>query len=414
MRFALPCLLALAGSALAANTNGRVPTFAKDVAPIVYSRCTECHRPGEAAPMSFTSYKEVRPWAKAIKEKVVARTMPPWLADPAHGVFKNDRRLTAAQIATISEWANGGAPEGNPKDAPAPPKFETGWTIGKPDQVIDMGTDFAVPSDGVVAYQHFTVDPGFTKDMWVQAAEVRPDKRNVVHHVIVYVLPPNVPVSAAQGEAQERREMLVGFAPGDPATTFEEGTARLVKAGSKLIFQMHYTPTGKPYTDRSYIGLIYAKQTPERRAVITNAGNGTFRIPPGDPNYEVKSSWTASDDIIVTSFMPHMHVRGKDYKYTVTYPDGRSEVVLDVPKYDFNWQLTYELEKPLHLPKGSRIDGVAHYDNSPNNKFNPDPTKEVRFGPQTWEEMMLGWFTYTIPSDHHPLTPQMRGRPSAE
>jgi len=413
MKRALPCLLAFGGAALAANTNGRIPTFAKDVAPIVYNHCTECHRPGEAAPMSFTSYKETRPWAKAIKDRVVARSMPPWLSDAAHGTFKNDRRLSDAQINTLVEWANGGAPEGNAKDTPAPPKFETGWTIGKPDRVIDMGTTYSVPASGVVAYQHFTVDPGFTQDTWIQAAEVRPEKRGLVHHVIVYVAPPGVSTPTAE-ERQERREMLVGYAPGDPATTFEPGTARLVKAGSKLIFQMHYTPNGKADTDKSYIGLIYAKQAPERRAVITNAGNGTFRIPPGDPNYEVKSSWTATDDIIVTSFMPHMHVRGKDYKYTVTYPDGRSEVVLNVPKYDFNWQLTYELAKPLHLPKGARIDGLAHFDNSPNNKFNPDPTKEVRFGPQTWEEMMLGWFTYTIPSDQKPLAPQMRERPSAE
>jgi hypothetical protein len=364
--------------------------------------------------MSFTNYKEVRPWAKAIKEQVVAKTMPPWLADPAHGVFKNDRRLSEKEIATLVNWANAGAPEGNPKETPAPPQFVEGWTIGKPDMVIDMGTTYSVPAEGVIPYQHFTVDPGFTEDKWVQAAEVRPDKRAVVHHVIVYILPPGVPVSAAQGERQERREMLVGYAPGDPATIFEPGTARLVKAGSKLVFQMHYTTNGKAAVDKSYIGLIFAKEPPKYRAIITNTGNSSFRIPPGDPNHEVRSTWTASDDMEIISFMPHMHVRGKAYKYTAVYPDGREEVLLNVPKYDFNWQLTYELAKPIKIPKGTRIEGLAHFDNSPNNKWNPDPTKEVRFGPQTWEEMMLGWFTYIIPADKAPLASPVRRPTGAE
>jgi hypothetical protein len=362
--------------------------------------------------MSFTNYKEIRPWAKAIREKVVAKTMPPWLADPAHGAFKNDRRLTETQIATIVDWVNAGAPEGNPKDLPPAPKFTTGWTIGKPDRVIDMGTTFKVPPSGVIPYQHFTVDPGFTEDVWVQAAEVRPEKRSVVHHVIVYVLPPGAPAAAAEGAREERREMLVGFAPGDPATIFEPGTARLVKAGSKLVFQMHYTVDGKEQEDKSYIGLIYAKEKPHQRAVITNAGNAMFRIPPGDPNHEVRSSWTATDDVEIISFMPHMHVRGKDYQYKAHYPDGREEILLNVPKYDFNWQLTYELAKPIKIPKGTKIEGIAHFDNSPNNKFNPDPTKEVRFGPQTWEEMMLGWFTYVIPADKAPLPSQYGRRPA--
>ena len=390
------CLTSAA--AFAANTSAPAATFSKNVAPILYSRCVGCHRPGEAAPMSLIDYKDVRPWAKSIKAAVLQHTMPPWLADSSIGHFSNDRRLSQAEINTLVNWVDAGTPEGNASELPAAPKFETGWTIGKPDMVVDMGTDFDVPAEGVVPYKHFTVDPGFTEDKWVERAEIRPDKREVVHHVIVYILPPGVPQSAAEGERRgERREMLVGFAPGDPATIFEPGTARLIKAGSKLIFQMHYTPNGKPYKDRSYIGIILARQAPKYRAFITNAGNGTFVIPPGDPNYEVKSSWEAKEDVQMTSLMPHMHVRGKDYKYTVVYPDGRREVILSVPKYDFNWQLTYELKERLNLPKGTRIEGLAHFDNSPNNKYNPDPTKEVRFGPQTWEEMMLGWFTYVVP-----------------
>src|SRR5258706_6261564 len=290
----LPTSLALcltSAAAFAANTSAPAATFSKNVAPILYSRCVGCHRPGEAAPMSLIDYKDVRPWAKSIKAAVLQHNMPPWLADSSIGHFSNDRRLSQAEINTLVNWVDAGTPEGNASELPAAPKFETGWTIGKPDMVVDMGTDFDVPAEGVVPYKHFTVDPGFTEDKWVERAEIRPDKREVVHHVIVYILPPGVPQSAAEGERRgERREMLVGFAPGDPATIFEPGTARLIKAGSKLIFQMHYTPNGKPYKDRSYIWITLALPTPKYRAVITNAGNGTFVIPPGDPNYEVQSN----------------------------------------------------------------------------------------------------------------------------
>lgn len=365
-------------------------TYSKDVAPILNKRCVECHRPGEAAPMTFQSFKEVRPWAKAIKGAVLAKKMPPWLADPNHGRFANDRRLAQSEIDTIVSWADNGAPEGDPKDLPPAPEFITGWNIGKPDMIIDIGRDYAVPSDGTVAYQYFIVDPGLKEDVWVEAAEARPDKRSVVHHIIAFVMDPKENLAGSGGN------LLVGWAPGDPPVVFQPGTAKLLRAGSKLRFQMHYTTNGKPATDRSYIGLRLAKNPPKYRAYTGNAINFGFRIPAGDPNYEVKSSFTAKEDIRLNGLMPHMHVRGKDFQYTVVYPDGRSQVLLSVPKYDFNWQLGYRFEEPLLLPKGTRIDCVAHYDNSPNNKYNPDPTKEVRWGDQTWEEMMIGWFDYTI------------------
>jgi mono/diheme cytochrome c family protein len=366
-------------------------TYTKDVARILNNRCVECHRAGEAAPMAFTSYKETRPWAKAIKAAVLTRKMPPWLADPAHGKFANDRRLSEEEIATITAWADNGAPEGNAKDLPPAPEFVTGWNIGKPDLVVDMGADFEVPATGEVPYKYYTVDPGFKEDMWIEAAECRPDKRSVVHHIIVFVVDPKEPQLAGTGG-----NLLVGWAPGDPPMNYSPGTAKLVRAGSKLRFQMHYTPNGKAERDRSYIGLRFAKEPPQFRALTGRALNFGFRIPPGHPNYEVTASFVAKEDIRLTSLMPHMHVRGKDFKYTVTFPDGRSEVLLSVPRYDFNWQLAYALQDPLLLPKGSRIDCVAHYDNSPNNKWNPDPTKEVRWGDQTWEEMMIGWFNYTV------------------
>ena len=365
-------------------------TYSKHVAAILNKRCVECHRAGEAAPMAFTSYKEVRPWAKAIREATASRKMPPWLADASHGKFSNDRRLSQDELDTIATWVAAGAPEGDPKDLPPPPRFETGWNIGKPDAVFDIGTDFDVPPSGEVPYKYFVVDPGFKEDMWIEAAEARADKRGVVHHIIVFV------VDSKENLAGSGGNLLVGWAPGDPPMNYAPGTAKLVRAGAKLRFQMHYTPNGTPTKDRSYVGFRYAKLPPTYRALTGRALNFNFRIPAGDPNYEVKASWTAKDEVRLTSLMPHMHLRGKDFKYTVVYPDGREEVLLHVPRYDFNWQLSYTLAQPIVLPKGTRIDCVAHFDNSANNKYNPDPTKEVKWGDQTWEEMMIGWFNYTV------------------
>ena len=388
-RYLAACFLA--GAACA----GAAPTFSKDVAPILFNRCVECHRAGEAAPMAFTSYAEVRPWAKAIKQAVLTRKMPPWLADPHYGTFRNDRRMPEDAIQTIAAWVDAGAAEGNPKEMPALPHFETGWRIGKPDAVFDIGTDFDVPAEGVVAYKYFTVPTNFTEDRWVEAAEVRPGNRAAVHHVLTFIKEPN--------EKNERPTdvggILVGFAPGENPLELLPGTAVLVKAGSSIVFQVHYTPNGRSAKDRSYIGLRFAKEAPKLRALRGMAVNPMFRIPPNDSNYEVKSNFTAPQEIALDSLTPHMHLRGKDFQYTVVYPDGRREVLLSVPKYDFNWQLRYHLQAPLTLPKGTRIECVAHYDNSPNNQFNPDPSKEVRWGEQTWEEMMIGFFTYTVPME---------------
>jgi hypothetical protein len=377
---------------LAGALGAAKPTFTKDVAPILNKRCVECHRKGEAAPMALTSYKEARPWAKAIREAVAVSRMPPWLADPNHGSFRNDRRLTPQERDTIIQWVEGGAKEGKAKHLPELPQFAEGWNIGTPDAVFDIGTDFEVPASGEVPYKYFRVPSNFTQDMWVEAAEIRPDKRGVVHHVIVFMVPPKGTTIPGDGG-----NLLVGFAPGDPPMRLEPGTAKLVPAGTTFNIQMHYTTNGTPVKDRSFFGLRYSKTPPVRQAVTGRALNFSFKIPPGDPNYEVKASYTVKSDIEMAGLMPHMHVRGKDFKYTAVYPDGREEVLLNVPKYDFNWQLAYEFDKPIRFPKGTRLDCVAHFDNSPNNKANPDPTKEVRWGDQTWEEMMIGWYTYTVP-----------------
>jgi len=391
-------LLVIGGAASGPST--ATATFTRDVAPIFYNRCVECHRAGEVAPMSLITYNEARPWAKAIKQKVVDRSMPPWLASPENTHFKNDRRLSQKEIDTIAAWVEAGAPKGSDEDLPALPKFEQGWAIGKPDAVIALDEDVAVPADGVVPYKYLTVQTNFNEDRWVQAAEIRPGNRRVVHHIIVFVQEPGAK-NELSGEGRGGRGFkLCGFAPGEQPKTFPPGTARLIKKGSKLTFQLHYTPNGEATTDRSYIGLIFSKTPVHKFALTGTATNARFVIPPGDGNYEVRSSWTATDDVRIIDLMPHMHVRGKDFTYTAVYPDGRSEVVLQVPKYDFNWQLLYQFKDPLFLPKGTRLDCVAHFDNSARNKYNPDPSKEVRWGDQTWEEMMIGWFDYILDKEN--------------
>jgi mono/diheme cytochrome c family protein len=377
-------------------------TYTKDVAPILFESCAECHRPGQIGPMSLMNYQEVRPWAKSIRERVVERSMPPWSADPHVGKWANDARLSQKEIDTIVAWVNAGAPKGDEKDMPAAPKFTEGWTIGQPDVVLEMQEEYTVPADGTIPYLYFTIPTNFTEDKWIQAMEIRPGNRAVVHHVIAYAQDPGTAYSrgGAQageggGELQRGRVHLGGITPNKTGIVYAPGTAKLIKAGSSIVFQMHYTTNGVPGKDRTSIGLVFAKE-PARQIVATgNAANARFVIPPGDPNYEVTSSTTFKEDVYLTSFMPHMHVRGKDFKYTAVYPDGREEVLLNVPKYDFNWQLTYIPEKPIFLPKGTRLDCVAHFDNSTKNKFNPDPSKEVRWGDQTWEEMMIGWYTFT-------------------
>ncbi|MBZ5595938.1 MAG: thiol-disulfide isomerase [Acidobacteriia bacterium] len=403
-------------------------TFTKDVLPIMQKRCQTCHRPGEVAPMSFLTYSEVRPWAKAIREAVLTRKMPPWFADPHYGKFENDRSLAKDEIDTVVSWVDGGAREGDSKDAPKPVAWVDGWSIGKPDQVFEMPHDFDVPAAGTIEYQYIVIPSGFTKDTWVQAAEARPGNRKLVHHIIAFVRPPGskwlseakpgvpfVPPAKKDDEKKKKNndeeqddsaatpELLIGFAPGLVPMTLPSTQAKLVKAGSDFVFQMHYTATGNAGTDRSRIGVIYAKEAPKERVFTSNATNSKFVIPPGDPAFKVVSSITLQQSARLVDLMPHMHYRGKDFEYRAVYPTGETQVLLSVPKYDFNWQLFYYLSEPITLPKGTRIDCTAHFDNSPNNRYNPDPKAEVRWGDQTWEEMMIGWFDVAVDANSDPV-----------
>jgi hypothetical protein len=404
------------------------PTFSADVAPIMYAKCVACHRPGEVAPMSLITFKDVRPWAGSIREKVMSRAMPPWHADRQYGTFRNEQSLTPAEIDTIVKWANAGAPEGDPARMPVLPKFPEGWQIGTPDVVFEMLTAYSIPAKGEIPYQYFEVPTNFTEDRWMQAGEVRAGDRAHVHHIIVYVKEPTptprpsvmsnrpivstapaaaiaspaarpaAPRAAAAGSPVPRAgdQMLVNWAVGEDAPVFLPGMAKRIPKGSTLVFQMHYTTNGTASSDRSRIGLIFAKEPPTREVRTGMIVNPLFAIPPGAANHEIAAEGTFTEDVSVWSLHPHMHLRGKDMTYTATYPDGRSEIVLRVPKFDFGWQTDYWLARPLVLPKGSKLHVSAHYDNSAANRANPDPAATVRWGDQTWEEMMIGFFTYTV------------------
>jgi mono/diheme cytochrome c family protein len=365
------------------------PTFAKDVAPIFYSKCVECHRPTMFAPMSLLTFDEARPWARSIKQRVAARTMPPWGADPAHGVFKNDPRLSEKEIATIVAWVDAGAPQGNDQDLPKAPTFAEGWSIGKPDVVFTMTEDFKIPATGVVEYQYLRLPTNITQDRWIQAIEIKPQARGHVHHVLAYTQPTGTPLNenGALGPGS-----IGGVTPNKPGVVFEPGVGRLLTANSDIVLQMHYTTNGEATTDRTQVGIVFAKEAPKLQQRGGSVIQPRFVIPAGAPAHEVRGSRVLATDTLITSFTPHMHVRGKSMKYVATFPDGTKETLLSVPKYDFNWQISYELEKPRLFPKGTEIEVIATYDNSPNNKFNPDPTKDVRWGDQTWEEMMIGFW----------------------
>jgi hypothetical protein len=395
--------------AVAANTSPAPITFQKNVLPVLQKNCQGCHRPGEAAPMSFLTYESTRPWAKAIKQAVVTKKMPPWFADPHYGKFGNDRTLSQNEIDTLVAWADSGAREGDLRDAPKALAFVEGWRIGKPDMVIEMPTAFEVPASGTIDYQYIVIPSGLTEDKYVQMAEARPGNNALVHHIIAFIREPGNPwlKDAPKGVAFAPKrnggggaalgDSLAGYAPGVTPKIMQPGQAKMIKAGSDIVVQMHYTANGTAGTDKSRVGIVFAKEKPTERVLSIAAATMNFVIPPGDPNYEVYAKLTLQADSTLVSLLPHMHFRGKDFIYRATYPTGEKEVLLSVPNYDFNWQLSYDLAQPKVLPKGTLIECTAHFDNSANNKYNPDPTKEVRFGEQTWEEMMFGFFDVAVP-----------------
>jgi mono/diheme cytochrome c family protein len=421
MKKALIGLTILGLAALPAAAAAKpAPTYSKEVAPIFYKHCTTCHQPGDIGPFSLLSYKDARPWVKSIREKVAAREMPPWQADPKHGKFLNDRSLSQQEIDTLLAWVDGGAKEGNKKDLPPPPQYAKGWTLGQPDAVFDMGEEYEVPAQGVIEYQHFITPTNFTEDKWVQIAEVQPTDRAHVHHVIVFVQAPPTyraksfgiqgrpewrtppePPAVIRGQKVNRGRLgffMAATAPGERGFVFPQGSAFRIPAGSNLVFQVHYTTNGKPGKDRSRVGLHFAKEAPQHELKTIGVQHGQFTIPAGEANHRVDSSGTFTEDVHIWALTPHMHMRGKAFEYRLVLPDGTSQTLLSVPRFDFAWQTQYALAEPVKAPKGSRLECTAWYDNSKANKYNPDPTKEVKWGDQTWEEMMIGFTTYSVDS----------------
>ena len=472
--FILIVILAAASAAVVKRSEAAGATFTKDVAPIIFNKCANCHRAGEVAPMPLTSYKEVRPWSKAIREEVLRRTMPPWFADPHSSTLKfgNDRRLTQSEIDTIVAWVNAGSPNGDDRDLPPMPKYTPGWTFGEPDLIVEMPVEFDIPAEGELPMQNFYVPVPFTEERWVDKVELRPGNPAVVHHSIANVvrLPEgtkvvngravkdSAPNSALNGQSARDtgglsetapREVflsqdafsragafkLVGQAPGKGYERHFPGTAKRILPGMYFQFNMHYQVSGRPEKDRSLLGLWFAKQ-PVTHEVLTKGVTDTIfiggkelsetrvvngkevkvrgkipNIPPNADNWEITGEMTIKEAITLYAFAPHMHLRGKDIKYTLIWPDGREQVLLSVPKFDFNWQLHYELAEPLRIPAGSRMVAVAHYDNSVKNRYNPAPNKEVFWSEQSWDEMFIPWFEYSVDSK---ILTKAAGEPAAK
>jgi mono/diheme cytochrome c family protein len=411
-----------AGSARSAE-----PTFAEDIAPIVYKHCTSCHRPDGLAPFSLLDYESAAPKIRKIKGMVASGRMPPWQAAGPRGVFRNDRRLTDEAREMIIRWVDAGAKPGDPKHLPPRPEYPAGWEIGTPDAIVQMPEPYVVPAEGTIEYQYFEVPTGITEEKWVQAIEIMPGAREVVHHVLVYakVPPPpgatppapraagarptplflrnpeHAPPERPQNDSVPPRQLgaLIGTtAPGTNVVEFPAGTALRLRAGTVLTFQMHYTAHGHEMKDRTSVGFRFAKEMPSEEIFAAAFTNGAFTLPAGAKDVAVPSEIGVSQPVKIWGLMPHTHLRGTRWQYKLERPDGTSEMVLDVPRYDFNWQTYYLFATPLEIPVGAKLTSMAWYDNSASNRNNPDPKIDVKWGDQTWEEMQYTGFLYSVPS----------------
>lgn len=394
----VPAIGCLIGKVHKPAESGKV-TYTKHIASILNNRCVECHRAGQIGPFSLTSYEETVGWADMIDEVVQQSRMPPWHADPKYGHFRNEARLSDAEKKLISDWAHDGAPRGDTSDMPPTPTFSEGWRIPKPDVVLTVSRPFKVPATGTVPYQWFVIDPGFTEDKWITAAEIRSTCRAVVHHVLVFVQPPDAPMPA-RGKGGFISNWLAATVPGARPMILPDGLAKRVPAGSRLLLQMHYTADGREEIEQSSLGLVFADPGKVRKEVHTDLVlQQRFRIPPHEAHYKVEATRTLEEDTELWTLMPHLHTRGVGFSYEAIYPDGKKEMLLDVPHFDFNWQNSYELAEPKVLPKGTQLHCVAYFDNSSANLANPNPNQAVTWGEQTWEEMMIGYFDRTSASE---------------
>ena len=415
--------------ALAPAAAAETPTFYKNVLPILQANCQACHRPGEVAPMSLLTFEEARPWARAIKAAIASKKMPPWFADPNIGHFSNERRLSAGDIATINAWVDGGAPGGNAADAPPPIAFHNGWNL-TPDVVIEMPKAFELPARGTINYKYILVKGNFTEDLWVTAAEMRPGNPAVLHHGKVWIRPPGskwmenaVPGEAYEVEShrailgrnaiEEGNDIIGKFNPGLGAQRFDiDGAAKFIPKGSDLVYELHYTTSGTATSDVSKLGLVLAKAPPTQRYYF-HAGPTAMNlvIPPGDGNAQVVSEITFGQEARLVYAQPHMHLRGKDFELRVITPGGQPETVLK-GTWNFDWQMGYEFATPITLSKGAKLQLISHFDNSPANRFNPDASKQVVWGPQNWDEMSNSFIGVLFDRNTAPEKVFLRSGPS--
>ncbi len=369
-------------------------TYTEHISRLMQQHCVRCHREGQVAPFALTSYEETSAWAETMLEVIDDGRMPPWHASPEFGHFANDARMSDEDKKTFRQWVENGMPEGDAEKLPPPRQFAVGWQIPRPEKIYKMDKVFTVPPKGTVPYVYVVIDPGIKEDTWVAAAEVRPSNYAVVHHAIAFFIP-------AERDFQPGdplRNSISTYAPGMPPAQWPEGYARFIPKGAKLVFQMHYTPNGSIQTDQTEVGLVYADADKVKKEIMYEvAVNPRFSIPPGDANYHVPAGYRFDEDLMLHALIPHMHLRGKAFRFTATYPDGKEEVLLDVPRYDFNWQNGYVFSKIKRIPEGTVMRCDAYYDNSADNLVNPDPTKEIRWGDQSWDEMMIGSMVVTEP-----------------
>lgn len=390
------CLLTL----LPVSERRAPPSYARDVAPILQRRCQSCHRPGAVGPFALSDYDSAKGRARMIANVVAEGRMPPWNADERFdGVFANQRKLTVAEKDTLLAWVAEGMPRGDPADEPAPRAWPEGWSIGTPDAVFSPDYDmleerslpsqgYAVPREGVLDYRYFTVKTDYPEDRWISALEVKPGAADVVHHVLIALREPS-------GSIDERSYLAV-YVPGDTPSVYPAGYAKRLPAGATLVFQLHYTPNGKERFDRSQLALRFASEPPLFEVQTDAVANDDFEIPPGAPAFEVRETMRLGEDTGVVALFPHMHLRGKDFSYVAHFPDGTQKELL-FSHYDFQWQESYLLPDPLLLPQGTVLECIAHYDNSKANPANPDPSKTVRWGDQSFEEMFIGYFDKVVP-----------------
>ena len=370
-------------------------TYAKDVAPLINQHCVECHRPGTAAPFALTTYEKVAAKAGVIVEVVDEQRMPPWFAHPGFGKFMNQRGLTTEERDTIVQWAQGSKVSGDLAQAPKPPEFpDSKWLIGEPDLIITAAKPEKIPATGYIAYRYIILPHVFEHDTWLQGIQIMPGNPRVVHHA-------NLAHASLTTGFDEAKNFLTGIVPGGIPVKLDSGIAMMIPKGSGLVLQVHYVTTGKEETDQISVGLRFAREPIHKRVRYKIIADYNFKIPPGAPAHPVTAQKELECDATGIGLFSHMHLRGKDTTFFAHYPDGKTETLLALPNYSFDWQLSYVWERGAqHFPKGTKIECSSHFDNSPFNPYNPDPKATIQNGPQTHDEMMQGFMFYTADEEN--------------